>query len=272
MPADGEQAHVKPHRDPLVMRRIEFPVMPVVPRPMPRPPEFGALSPSDARPAVVRRRLPEILAGFRNQQMRLQIGNRLVCVTRGSGQVCFPFEHPVLLISTSVRDYAEWPDTLEEEYLPAVALAQDRQWLDRMILVRDGALARVLAAKSEAPFALLWDAEGMSVLDVADGGVLDRFEVVARELTYRCCPLIADAAPGDRCRMYGGGSVSRAILAAGYWLDRRYVFLEELGCDEACSEASVRAQPSIPTRYYTWLTERQIADQWEGIVTTVIND
>lgn len=254
------------------MRRIEFPVMPAVPRSSPRPPDYGALSPSDAHPAVVGRSRAEVLAGLRDQELRLEIGNRLVCVTAGEGQACFPFEHPVLLISTSVRDYPDWPQDLDIEVLPAVALDADRQWLDRMILVRDGAAGRRLARESGAEFALLWSADGMAVLDAAGTEVLERFPVVTRELTYRCCPLIPDAAPGDRCRMYGGGSVSRAIIAAGYWLDRRYVFLEELGCDEACGEASERSDPRLPTRYFTWLTERQIADQWAGIVSTVIKD
>lgn len=264
---------MKPSRDPLEMRRIEFPVMPLAPRAVPRPPEFGALSPSDAHPAIVRRPVAEVLQGFREQQVRLAVGNRLVCVTRGEGgDPCFPFAHDVLLISTSVRDYPQWPQDGGLDALPAVAVAGDRQWLDRMLLVRDGARARALARAAGAPLALQWTEQGMAVLDLADDEVLDRFGVRTWELTYRCCPLIADAAPGDRCRMYGGGSVSRAIVAAGHWLDRRYVFLEELGCDEACGEATVRPQPALPTRYFTWLTERQIAEEWAGIVGTVINE
>lgn len=241
--------------------------MAVQPRPAPRPPAFGAVSGSDAHPAVVRRSTEEVLRGFGEQELRLQVGNRLLCVTRGRGvDDFFPFEHPVLLVSTSVRDYRSWPADLDVDWLPVVAVAADRQWLDRMVLVRDGVLARDVAANSQAPYALLWSAEGMSVLDLATGEPAWQFCVETRELAYRCCPLIPDAQPGDRCRMYSGGTVSRALIAAGYWLDRRYVFLEELGCDEACGEASVRSKPHMPTRYFTWLTDSQIAAQWAGIV------
>jgi hypothetical protein len=255
------------------MRRVTFPPLPVQPRPLPRPPEFGAISPTDPHPAVVRRSDDEVLNGFLAQQVRLQLGNRLICVTASQGSdECFPFEHPVLLVSTTVTDYTRLPDDLGVDFLPAVAVAGDRQWLDRMIIVRDGPAGRDVARRFDAPYLLVWDAAGMTVCETDTGRVVRQFSVRARELTYRCCPLIADAAPGDRCRMYGGGSVSRAIVAAGYWLDRRYVFLEELGCDEVCGEASLRQDPKMPTRYLTWLTEREIAQQWAGIVSMASSD
>lgn len=260
-------------REPLQIRRVSFPAAPVQPRVIPRPPEYGALSPTDAHPAVVQRPHEEVLNAFLAQQVRLQIGNRLVVVTASQGRdECFPFEHPVLLISTSVRDYAQWPEDLDVEFLPAVALAGDRQWLDRMVLIRDGNHALDLARRFGAPYALRWDDAGMAVVDLATGTEVRHFSVRARELTYRCCPLIADAAPGDRCRMYGAGSVGRAMVAAGYWLDRRYLFLEDVGCDESCGEAAPRKDPQVPTRYRTWLTEREIAQQWAGIVTMVGTD
>jgi hypothetical protein len=253
-------------REPLEVRDVRLPPMPAQPRPFTRPPEFGALSPTDAHPAVVRRPPAEILNGFVEQELRFPLGNRMVCVSAAPGPDTFPFAHPVLLLSTSVRDYGPWPRDIAVDHIPAVALAGDRQWLDRMLLVRDGPSARALAEQSPAPYALRWDEAGMAVIEATSGQTLRRFGVRARELTYRCCPLIADAAPGDRCRMYGGGSISKAIVAAGYWLDRRHVFLEELGCDEACGEPSVREDPRLPTRYFTWLTEREIAEQWSAIV------
>lgn len=241
--------------------------MRVQPRSTPRPPDFGALSTTDAHPAVVARPDSEIVNGFIGQQLRMVIGNRLVCVTAAAGvDPAFPFEHPVLVVSTSVRGYRPWPEGCELDFLPAVALAADRQWLDRMVVLRDGALARGLAKEFGGQYALKWSAFGMAIIDLGSGRTVRQFAVKARELTYRCCPVIPDAQPGDRCRMYGGGSVSRAIVAAGHWLDRRYLFLEELGCDEACGSASQRSDPQVPTRYLRWMTEREIANQWSGIV------
>lgn len=237
------------------------------PRTIPRPPDFGALSTTDAHPAVVARSDSEIINGFVGQQLRLVVGNRLICVMASAGvDKAFPFDHPVLVVSTSVKDYQPWPEDLGIDFLPAVALAADRQWIDRMVVLKDGIDARNLARRSGASYAIEWSLTGMAVIDVRTSRIVRRFATRARELTYRCCPLISDAAPGDRCRMYGGGSVSRAIVAAGHWLDRRYLFLEELGCDEACGQASHRSDPQVPTRYRKWLTEREISSAWAGIV------
>jgi hypothetical protein len=253
----------------LQIRAVEFPQVPQQPRAIPRPPDFGALSTTDAHPAVVSRSEAEIINGFVGQQLRMTIGHRLICVTASQGaDPAYPFEHPVLVMSTSVRANGSWPDThgLELDVLPAVALAADRQWLDRMLVVRDTPQAWTVAARFGAQYLLQWTQTGMAVVEVASRRVVRRFAVRARELTHRCCPVIADARPGDRCRMYGGGSVSRAIVAAGHWLDRRYVFLEELGCDEACGMPTVRRDPQLPTRYLRWLTEREISAEWAGIV------
>lgn len=254
-------------RNPLQLRRVEYLQVPQQPRAVPRPPEFGALSTTDAHPAIVARGPEEVVNGFIGQQLRLQAGNRLLSVTAAQGgDPAFPFAHPVLLVSTSVRAYQAWPRNLDLDFLPAVALAADRQWIDRMIVLRDGDEARRMAAEAEAAFALVWSERGMGVLEVATGRIVREFATRTRELTYRCCPLIPDAVPGDRCRMYGGGSVSRAIVAAGHWLDRRFLFLEELGCDESCATASVRRDVRVPTRYFKWLSEREIANEWSGIV------
>ena len=254
-------------RNPLQLRRVEYLQVPQQPRAIARPPEFGALSTTDAHPAVVARTAEEVVNGFIGQQIRLQAGNRLVCVAAAAGiDPSFPFAHPVLHVSTSVREYQAWPDSLDLDFLPAVALAADRQWIDRMIVLRDGDDARRMAAGAQARFALVWSEQGMQVLEVATGQIVRTFTARTRELTYRCCPLIPDAAPGDRCRMYGGGSVSRAIVAAGHWLDRRFLFLEDLGCDESCAAASPRRDVRVPTRYYKWLSEREIANEWSGIV------
>lgn len=254
-------------RNQLQLRRVDYVPVPAQPRAVPRPPDFGALSTTDAHPAVVARAPEEVINGFIGQQIRLQAGNRLLCVTASQGvDPSFPFAHPVLLMSTSVREYEDWPSGLDLDFLPAVALAADRQWIDRMLVLRDGQDARRLAAGAQAPYALIWSGRGMQVLDVDAGQVVREFATRTRELMYRCCPLIPDAAPGDRCRMYGGGSVSRAIVAAGHWLDRRFLFLEELGCDETCAEASPRSEVKVPTRYYKWMSEREIANEWSGIV------
>lgn len=258
-------------RDRLQLRRVEFPQVHQQPRAIPRPPDFGALSTTDAHPAVVSRPDAEIINGFVVQQVRMVIGNRLISVTPSQGSdPAFPFEHPVLVVSTTVRDYDAWPEesatALELDFLPAVALAADRQWLDRMVVLWDIPAAWEFAARMGGKYLLQWTEIGMAVVEVATRRVVRRFSVRARELTYRCCPLIADAKPGDRCRMYGGGSVSRAIVAAGHWLDRRYLFLEELGCDEACGSPTVRRDPQVPTRYLRWMTEREISSEWSTIV------
>lgn len=251
----------------LRVRDVEFPPMRQQPRSIPRPPDFGAISTPDPRPAVVARSDEEILNGFVGQQLRLQVGPHLLCVTASQGvDVAFPFEHPVVIASTSVKGYRDWPVPADLEVLPAIALAADRQWIDRMVVMPDGPQFHETARSFGGKYALLWSAMGMAVVDLATERIVRSFATRTREMVYRCCPLIQDAQPGDRCRMYGGGSISQAIVAAGYWLDRRFLFLEELGCDEPCGVASHREDPRVPTRYLKWMTAREITAQWDGIV------
>ncbi len=251
-------------REALEVREVEFPIAPATPRVMARPPEYGALSPADAHPAIVARPDDEVRNGFTGQQLRLSVGQKEIEVSASQGpDPSFPFAHPVLVISC---DDLESVRSFGVDFLPAVALAADRQWLDRMVVVRDGPRGRQLAAAGSARYALVWSVTGMQVLDVQAAEVVNRFAVRAREIVHRCCPLIADARPGDRCRMYGGGGVQRAVIAAGYWLDRRYLFVSELGCDEACGEPTARPEARVPTRYRTWMSEADIDQAWTKII------
>lgn len=258
-------------RNPIRLRGVAFPVDTRRPRLIPPAPRFGVVTPAEERPAVVMRDRLEVLRGFRSQELRLTLDGVYVsfsAAAKSDGR--FPFASAVLLVSTSVREYLPWPEGPDEvdglDHLRAVAVSADRQWIDRMLLLRDHPDARRLARRYGARFALGWSKSGMSVIDLETDQVMARFLVRGTALEHRPCPMVPASLPGDRCRMYGGPWLESSMIASGYWLDRRYIYASDLGCDEPCSEPSLRQRTELPTRYLTWMWPSEIDAQWEGLV------
>lgn len=250
----------------LKLRGVSFPVESGSRR-IPRQPRFGVITPADIKPAVVARPRDEIVLGFRTQDLRLELDGvpvEFTTAARSDGR--FPFAHPVLVLSTSVREYLSWPDPQDLDYIPAVAAASDRQWIDRMLVMRDDPQARALARDYQARYAMRWTKAGVSVIDLETDDTVARYLVRGRALPERPCPLIPGAIPGERCKMYGGPWLPRSMVASGYWLDRRFLYVGELGCDQACAPASLRQQSNLPTRYYTWLWDSEIEERWDDLV------
>lgn len=255
-------------RNRIRLRPVEFPVHRPSPRSVPSEPRFGVVSPADVHPAVTVRSRTEVLAGFHAQELRLLIeGQPISIIASEASDGLFPFRHPVLLASTSVRKYVPWPTEVRDlDFLRATAAAGDRQWIDRMLLLRDDPQAREVAREFGGRFALRWSESGMAVIDLATDEVETTFQVRGERLTHRPCPMIPGAVAGDHCKMYGGPWVARSMVASGYWMDRRYLYEQELGCDEECPRPSVRHQDGLPTRYFTWMWQSEIDQQWEELV------
>lgn len=254
-------------RNKMRLRGVSFPVETGRTRP-PRQPRFGVITPADSTPAVVLRSREEVVLGFRTQELRMNLDGvpvEFTAATRSDGR--FPFGHPVLVVSTSVSEYLPWPGELAGlDFLPAVAAASDRQWIDRMLVMRDHPESRALARTYQARFAMRWSKSGVSVIDLETDDEVTRYLMRGRALQQRSCPLIPGAIPGERCKMYGGPWLPRSMVASGYWMDRRFLYTSELGCDQVCSPASTRRQDHLPTRYYTWLWQSEIDQRWDELV------
>lgn len=258
-------------RNPIRLRGVAFPVDTRRPRLLRQEPRFGVVTPAEDKPAVVMRDRWEVLRGFRSQELRMTLnGMHIVFSAASQSDGRFPFADPVLLASTSVRDYLAWPQAPADlnglDHLRAVAVSADRQWIDRMLVLRDHPDARSLARSYGARYAMGWSKAGMCVIDLETDEVMARFLVRGVAMAQRPCPMVPGALPGDRCRMYGGPWVDSSMIASGYWLDRRFIYSSELGCDEPCSEPSVRHRTELPTRYFTWMWPSEIDAQWEGLV------
>lgn len=86
-------------------------------------------------------------------------------------------------------------------------------------------------------------------------------EVPARlTRAVRTCPLIPDSKPGQLCRQYGGGWVSRAMVASGRWLDEREKRLREVGCD-TCGNGEIRVPPKYGEYILVGPTRRAYGSQ-----------
>ena len=240
----------------LSVRDIHYPALDVTSR-TPREPVHGALSPlaHDWRPFPRTRR--EVIAGFRTQELRMLLAGHRVVFTASANRDPFPFEHPVLLLSTSVHDHARKNPGVP--HLAATALSADRQWLDRLCVVRDDTAGWEAAAGLGGRFLVRWSDAGVELVDLSDGSVVDTWGMQGRTIQHRCCPLIPDAQPGDQCKMHGGPWVSLSIVAAMHWNNRRRLYLSELGCDEACEHRPRGRAGSVPTRYDTWLSEDEFS-------------
>ncbi len=243
--------------DQIVVRNVHYPPFEPAEPVSPRAPQHGARSPLSLWPQVVARTRGEVVAGFRAQEVRMRLAGRLVAFTASLQPDPFPFAHPVLLLSTSIHDYAGIDPGVA--HLPAVALAHDRQWLDTLCVVRDDRDGWTAARRLPGRFLVRWSQDGMELVDLADLQVIDRWQMRGRMITHRCCPLIPGALPGDECKLHGGPWVSMARVAARQWFDRRDLYLAELGCDESCERGSARSHRRIPTRYDTWLGQQDFA-------------
>lgn len=258
-------------RDPIQVRQVEYPLHDDRPRRVPSEPRFGVVSPADIHPAVTVRDRDEIIASFRLQDLRLPLGGELIALRAcDAREQDFPFAHPVLLVSTTVREYLPWPNDVRGlDFIRVTAAAADRQWVDRMLLLKDAPEAWDIAREFGGRFAMRWDTEGAAVVDLQTGEVVDGFHLNGSRLRHRPCPLIPGAVCGDRCKMYGGPWVTQSMVASGYWMDRRFLYEQDLGCDEQCSRPSVRRRTDLPTRYYTWLWQSEIDNRWEDLVAFV---
>lgn len=258
-------------RNKVRLRGVSFPVHESPQRCTPSEPRFGAVSPADTHPAVAMRERNEVLRGFRSQELRLEIDSvpvQFTTATSSDGR--FPFAHPVLLVSTSVREYVPWPREVNGlDFLRATAIAADRQWLDRMLILRDLPEAREVARQYGGRYAVLWEKVAMSVIDLETSQVMTRFLVRGQALALRSCPMIPGAVPGDRCAMYSRPWEPHSAVASGYWMDRRFLYESELGCDESCPPPSARHRVELPTRYFTWLWPSEVDRRWEDLVDNV---
>ncbi|MEZ5185451.1 MAG: hypothetical protein R2720_06875 [Candidatus Nanopelagicales bacterium] len=247
-------------------RDVRFPLDDTPPRPERREPQFGVVSPPTPHPVRLTRPRSHIIAGFETQELRLRVGGRVLAFRRTPEGGPSPFLDPVILASTSVHSYDA--ESLER-FLPAVeavAISADRQWVDRLLVLPDRASALGVAAGLGGRFAMRWTELGMAVLDLASGLEVSHFAVSGRELLQRCCPLIPDARPGDRCKQHGGPWVSRSRIAASRWNDRRRLYWDLVGCDQGCPTPRQRECVSVPTRYDLWLhpeglAQRDLADR-----------
>ena len=233
----------------LVIRKITYPELDATPRVPPRDPVHGAVSPLASWQSSVPRSRTEVLAGFRSQEVRMQIEGRVVVFTAADGGDPFPFQHPVLLLGATSASKAL-------AHLPAVALAHDRQWVEQVHVVRDDPEGWDAVG---GRFVVRWSEEGAELVDVVGRAVVDRWQMQGRTVRHRSCPLIPDARPGDMCRLHGGPWVSMSILAAANWNDRRALFLDLVGCDEPCGNRRPRRGDRVPTRYTTWLSEAEFS-------------
>lgn len=169
--------------EPVEFRDVQFPPDDAKPRPEPREPQFGATSPSMPWPPRVTRPRSQIVAGFETQELRLHSNNRLLAFRSSATGGAFPFTHPVIVASTSIHSY----DPVEKALLAveAVALSADRQWVDRMLIMRDSAESLGVAARLGGRFAMRWTECGVAVLDLASGVEVSHFAVSGRQLSHR---------------------------------------------------------------------------------------
>ncbi len=233
----------------LVIRKITYPDLDATPRVPPRDPVHGAVSPLAQWQRSVPRPRGEVIAGFRTQEVRMQIEGRLVVFTAADRGDPFPFQHPVLLLGATGTAKAQHP---------AVALAHDRQWVEPLHVVRDDDKGWEAASALGGRFLVRWSEDGAELVDLVSRAVVDRWQMQGRTVRHRCCPLIPDARPGDMCRLHGGPWVSMSILAAANWHDRRALFLDMVGCDEPCGNRRPHGD-RVPTRYTTWLSEAEFS-------------
>ncbi len=242
--------------EPVVVRDVRYPKQ-AGSHEAPRDPQFGAVSPVVAWRVDVTRPRSQIIAEFSTQELRLRIHDRLVAFTAAGEGGEFPFGHPVIVASTSIKGFDE-PE-ISVPSIEAVALAADRQWLDRMLVMRDSAAALSAAVRLGGRFAMRWDPRGVSVVDLQSGLEVSHFAVAGREVVDRCCPLIPDARPGEVCKPHGGPWVSMSITAAGHWNSRRWLYWNLVGCDQACPPPRSRNRVDVPTRYQTWFSDIDLA-------------
>ncbi len=239
----------------VVVRDVLYPPEEVAARREPLPARFGALSPLGRQVSRIPRPRAELLEGLREQELRLRVGGKTVVFRQDAENGPFPFERPVVLVSVDVHEYHRVADS----QLVAVAVARDRQWLDQMLVRPDDRSALALAAELGSRFVLRWSDEGMSVVDVRTAEVAERFCVQGKEVVYRTCPVLCDAARGDLCKKHGGPWVSASMIAAVNWTSRRSLFLQYLGCD-VCGAQSTVSDGVVPTRYDDWVAQAMGCD------------
>jgi hypothetical protein len=195
----------------------------------------------------------QIVAGYASQQLWMRLHDRLVCFTaaRESGE--FPFGHPVIVASTSIHAVADVECAMPA--LAAVAVAGDRQWLDKMLVLPDSAAALQAASVRGGRFAMRWSEYGVAVFDLHSGLEVSHFSVRGREIVHPDCPVI----PGDLCSRRGGPSVAMAALAPGHCTSQRRMFRDLRECDQDCPPP--RSSIQVPTRYDTWVDEADLAQR-----------
>lgn len=239
------------------LSNIRYPALDSTPRMPPREPQHGAVSPLAHHWRPFPRTRREVIAGFRSQELRMLLNGQRVVFTASAECDPSPFTRPVLVLSATIHDYTRKDPGVP--HLPAVALAADRQWLDRLCVVDDDVAGWRAAAELGGRFVVRWSESGAELIDLADGCVIDRWGMQGRTIVHRCCPIIPDARPGDQCTLHGGPWVSSSMVASMHWNDRRARFLSEVGCDEACEHRPRRQPGAVPTRYDTWLSEDEFS-------------
>jgi hypothetical protein len=124
------------------------------------------------------------------------------------------------------------------------ALAEDRSWLEDVLVVTGISQVDVVTAAREAgqPTVVAWVTSADSgQLTLVPTGLRDdvtpRTRTYVEEVVPPTCPMRTDRAIGERCSMYGGPFGSAAISAAALWQTHRQLLLDRLGCD-ACADGN----------------------------------
>ena len=107
------------------------------------------------------------------------------------------------------------------------------RWTDQMVVT-----SPQIARTTDQPFHVVWTDDRLQLRD-SHGVVHESPARLTRAV--RPCPMYPGSKPGQMCRQYGGGWVSRAIVATGRWLDEHYRRIGDVGCDTC--DGRVRIAP-----------------------------